>query len=128
MDGDALTMDQDQVALARLVRLPHEYHERGDASIVDLAAELNAGKWVENGAISPGSIGSHLVCDRSLVSLWLNWSADKRCSEGVFFIQEQDDFVVAQQRSGVRFDEQRYKDEEEACADFIFRELLSWMA
>jgi hypothetical protein len=121
-------MNEVQTVLARLVSLPLEYHERGNISIVDLAAELNANEHVARGTINPCSIYSCLLIDRGLVASWFDWSADKRCSEGVFFIQEQDDFVVAQQRSGVRFDEQRYKDEVEACADFIFRELLSWMA
>lgn len=74
-------MDQDQVAILRLVRLPTLFKDRSDRSVLSLIQEYDLAEQYRLGTIAPAAIAEHLERDLSLIDLWIEWSADQRCSD-----------------------------------------------
>jgi len=116
-------MDQNQVALNKLVWLPLTYKEAGDKSVLDLVEEFGLREQFDLGCVTPVSIKDHLEANRSLVDIWLEWAADKRCS-GAYFVEEAGTYVV-DEIPAKHASRRRYDDPVEACADYIYREVVS---
>lgn len=117
-------MDQDQIAIHRLVRFPARYME-GGVSLYDLIEQCNLREQYELGTITASAVMSHLRADNSLIDLWLLWSEDKRHTGGGFFYQDSDGSYLVSPNLDTR--PRRYESGVEACAAFILREVESWL-
>ena len=120
-------VDQDQIAIHHLVRIPVDYRTLGNVSVLDLMDRHRIKEQIEIGTIYPESIASHLQQDHSLIETWLHWSQDKRCSSGPFIVKTDEDgrssYTVGHSTEGP---ELSYDCPVTACANFIYLEAVQW--
>lgn len=114
-------MDSDQDAIYRLVRLPIEFLEKGNVSVDDLIAEYKLLPENKVFRVTAERIKSRLELDHSLVDTWIEWSADKRASSGWYFKKRDDKWEVGYFPNGPM---ELFSDPINACAEFIFRDLM----
>ena len=119
-------MDQDQVALGMLVRLPLQAEQHPDVPIVSFVEMAGLRAEFALGTITESTIASHLESDLSLIELWLRWSVNKR-GRGPYFYEDDGWYIVGDyfEQEGAR---SYYDNPIFACADFVFRELTGWLA
>ena len=121
-------MDQDQIAIYHLVRVPLDFRSLDDASALDLLDRYQIKEQAEIGTVTPRSIAIHLQQDQSLIETWLQWSQDKRCSSGPFIVKTDEDdsptYTVGDSIDGPR---NSYDCPITACADFIYLEMVQWI-
>ncbi len=104
--------------IKKVLAIPHDFHERKNASSIDL---LNESGYLEfNELIQQENIIEILKADPNLITEWLQWSDDKRSTPTWYFTRGDDGWCfVGHSPEGNEFKEINTKDEFKACAAFI---------
>ncbi len=81
-----------------------------------------SGYVFDSGEIIREKIWTYISEHKELIHAWLQWSDNKRVSEGWYFCPEGGGYLVAYHPRGTRF---TFDNDVEACAEFVFREIES---
>src|SRR6476646_4027468 len=116
-----------KLILDSLCRMPIDFHERGNVSMVVLVAECGYDPVCSS--ISETTVETHLRQHPELVPIWVQYSADQRCSSGWYLVGPGDGldgkegWRVGYYKSHERPSERVFSDQFAASAFFIMREL-----
>ncbi len=105
--------------IANVCILPLHFRT-GNKSAIQLLNE--SGYSGDPASLTVERIVQFLEANPALVEAWLSWSQDKRVSEGRYFIETQDGFLVGYYPNGER---QLFSERKRACAEFVIREVAS---
>jgi len=107
-------------AIKRICQLPRDIRSTGDRSAIQFLRET--GFFDAPGLVDRELLVEFLGAHTDLVSDWLQWSEDKRCSDGWYFTAELGGYAVGFHPG----DEYHFFfDRVEACAYFVLKELES---
>ena len=107
--------------VSKICSMPGDFHLLGNKSMIQLLIE--SGYLNEIQLVTKETILTCLAENPDLILDWENYSADKRVSEGWYFLKSDLDWIVGY--AGNSSLEQRliFSSEFEACAEFILREV-----
>jgi len=108
------------VLLDNVCNLVRKYYSVEDVSIYELVK--TSGYFEHYAAIRPQDIASQLENDPALITDWMQYSADKRSSDGWFISGADGDCTVGSIFDGKEIAGQ-YRSATDACALFIKHEL-----
>lgn len=107
--------------IAKVCSMPLDFNKSGNKSMVQILRESG---YLENvDSVTYDMIKQHLEANPDLIETWENYSADKRTSEGWYFLRENSTWIVGFYRPGGRSEELSYSSAPEACASFILKEI-----
>ena len=105
-----------------LSRIPRDFRERGDVSVVSLLKESG---YVERfNQIIEKDLAGHFQEHPDLVQVWLHYSEDQRCSPAWYFLPPGDSFSGLKGWAVGYYPECRHRefqDGAEACAHYVKR-------
>jgi hypothetical protein len=105
-----------------LVSLPRRYRKQKTVSIYELLGRT--GYFERRDTLSLEAVRTALAKNPESLEEWLEYSQDKRTGSGWYLRGESGRFEVAHlQADGRVADERLYTNLEEACANFVLREL-----
>lgn len=110
-----------QEVIESVCRIPSEFHQRGDVSVVRLVEE--SGYRIHRVAIAVDDLERYLRARPELVQDWDVYSASNRKGSGWYF--DRAARSVGCYRDNRRQHEQVFDDAAQACATFIKREIDS---
>jgi hypothetical protein len=113
-------MAADPTIVAAICAIPRDFRG-GDKSPVALVAA--SGFRSVQDSLTIADIRAHLASEPNLIDDWALWSADKRTSEGWYFVPVGDGGHVGY--LGRRGSESFFTPRGEACAQFILHEIRS---
>ncbi len=106
----------------RVCEIPSDFHSGGNQSVYIL---LRASGYLKHPhLLTRDSIGRYLREHPERIATWQQYSEDKRASRGWYFTRDASDVEVGyfQARRGFR-DVHQYASCEEACTEFILKEM-----
>jgi hypothetical protein len=111
--------------IENILYMPSKFHSLGDISMLELFRE--SGYIQAHTFITTENIKSALVNHQECVRDWIISSGDKRVSSG-WFILDQDNgkYIVGYFSRTERFELPEFDNVEDACAEYIKRELESF--
>jgi hypothetical protein len=120
----------DEFIVGKLCRIPIDFGDRQDISVVDLLGE--SGYCLIPDAITTEAIETHLRAHPALVESWLSYSENQRCSPSYFLIVPRDPTSTDPCTLGYHADAgatnapEVISDRFEACAAFIKALAEAW--
>ena len=101
------------------------YDERyGNSSFVSLLKERGYSYYPD---ISTTELIAALTLKEERVEDWLQWSADKRVTEGWFFLKNNSKYTVGYSPQNEDDQQEVYNNKFEACASFILKEIQGYI-
>ena len=109
--------------ILKIISLPVAFYEVGDKSFYELLKETKYFEYFDN--IFEDSIANVLLNNPAYIEKWLEWSEDKRSSDGWYFvINNNEKFEVGRiNEDGKKGQYLEFSDKRNACAAFIKREI-----
>lgn len=101
-----------------IIHLPSEFNRKGDSSFYELLKSTEYFSFFSQ--INVPDLIEGLKQYPDCVFDWLQYSEDKRTSDGYYFIRHKEEYRIGNlNRNGTKQSEEKYEDRFLACATFI---------